>query len=146
LGLPGSQYDIDKLIYLGSTESGDPYVFVSRKEAVSTVWKNCAPATGLRSAPRQSVTLCLSAVACSAYLLGLKDPRMVVGYGGPEIDIALAKGEVDLRANGADTIFQRSREVSTKHRSTFTPTSQFPRENLFRTAQGAGAGEFCQER
>ena len=32
LGLPGSQYDIDKLIYLGSTESGDPYVFVSRKE------------------------------------------------------------------------------------------------------------------
>ena len=31
-GLAGSQYDIDKLIYLGSTESGDPYVFVSRKE------------------------------------------------------------------------------------------------------------------
>ena len=44
------------------------------------------------------------------YLLGLKEPRMVVGYGGPEIDIALARGEVDLRANGADTIFQRNRD------------------------------------
>ena len=27
LGLPGVRYDIDKLIYLGSTEHGDPYVF-----------------------------------------------------------------------------------------------------------------------
>src|SRR3989304_4422753 len=27
LGLPGSPYDLDKLIYLGSTESGDPYGF-----------------------------------------------------------------------------------------------------------------------
>ena len=44
------------------------------------------------------------------YLLGLKEPRMVVGYSGPEIDIALARGEVDLRANGADTIFQRNRD------------------------------------
>src|SRR5688572_27871149 len=33
LGLPGARYDIDKLIYLGSTEHGDPYVFLSRKEA-----------------------------------------------------------------------------------------------------------------
>jgi tripartite-type tricarboxylate transporter receptor subunit TctC len=33
LGLPGAKYDIDKLIYLGSTEQGDPYVFLSRKEA-----------------------------------------------------------------------------------------------------------------
>jgi tripartite-type tricarboxylate transporter receptor subunit TctC len=33
LGLPGARYDIDKLIYLGSTEHGDPYIFLSRKEA-----------------------------------------------------------------------------------------------------------------
>ena len=39
LGLPGVRYDIDKLIYLGSTEHGDPYVFLSRKERVSTPWK-----------------------------------------------------------------------------------------------------------
>ena len=48
LGLPGSQYDIDKLIYLGSTESGDPYVFVSRKEAGFDSLDKLRAATGLR--------------------------------------------------------------------------------------------------
>src|SRR5512132_4123894 len=33
LDLAGTQYDIDKLIHLGSTESGDPYVFIGRKDA-----------------------------------------------------------------------------------------------------------------
>ncbi len=45
-----------------------------------------------------------------AYLLGLKEPRMVLGYGGPEMDIAMAKGEIDVRANGADTVLQRNKE------------------------------------
>ncbi|MBF8254928.1 MAG: TTT family tricarboxylate transporter, receptor protein [Deltaproteobacteria bacterium] len=48
LGLPGSQYDLDKLIYLGSTESGDPYVFVSRKEAAFDSLDKLRAATGLR--------------------------------------------------------------------------------------------------
>ena len=56
---------------------------------------------------------------------------MVVGYGGPEIDIALAKGEVDVRANGADTIFQRSREGLDKaslnfHAFITIPKGKFP--------------------
>ncbi|HEX5021748.1 MAG TPA: hypothetical protein VFX54_13860, partial [Candidatus Binatia bacterium] len=33
LGLPGSNYDIDKFIYIGSTETGNPYVFFTRKSA-----------------------------------------------------------------------------------------------------------------
>src|SRR6266702_5440599 len=48
LGLAGSQYDIDKLIYLGSTESGDPYVFVSRKEAGLDSLEKLRAATALR--------------------------------------------------------------------------------------------------
>jgi tripartite-type tricarboxylate transporter receptor subunit TctC len=110
LGLPGSQYDIDKLIYLGSTESGDPYVFVSRKEAAFDSLEKLRAATGLRIGAQAIGHPVFISGRMFGYLLGLKDPRMVVGYGGPEIDIALAKGEVDLRANGADTIFQRSRE------------------------------------
>jgi tripartite-type tricarboxylate transporter receptor subunit TctC len=110
LGLPGSQYDIDKLIYLGSTESGDPYVFVSRKEAGFDSLDKLRAATGLRIGAQAVGHPVFISGRMFAYLLGLKEPKMVVGYGGPEIDIALAKGEVDLRANGADTIFQRSRE------------------------------------
>src|SRR5258705_13230667 len=32
LGLPGSSYDLDKFIYLGSTDGGDPYVFYTKAE------------------------------------------------------------------------------------------------------------------
>ena len=35
LGLAGSNYDLDKLIYLGSTESGSPTAFVT------PLWKRC---------------------------------------------------------------------------------------------------------
>ena len=66
------------------------------------------------------------------YLLGLKDPRMVVGYGGLEIDVALASGEIDLRANGADSIFQRNRDGLEKaglhfHASITIPKGNFPK-------------------
>jgi len=110
LGIPGSQYDIDKLIYLGSTESGDPYVFVSRKEAGFDSLEKLRASTGLRIGAQAVGHPVFISGRMFGYLLGLKEPRMVVGYGGPEIDIALARGEVDLRANGADTVFQRNRD------------------------------------
>src|SRR3990167_8910921 len=49
-----------------------------------------------------------------AYLMGLKNPRFVVGYSGPEVDVALARGEVDARANTSDTVVRRSREALEK--------------------------------
>ncbi len=45
-----------------------------------------------------------------ASLLGLKDPKFIVGFGGPELDIALLRGEVDARSKGTDTILLRNRE------------------------------------
>src|ERR687898_2858606 len=48
LGLPGSQYDLDKFIYLGSTDSGDPYIFYTKGElGLDTIGKLQA-ASGLR--------------------------------------------------------------------------------------------------
>src|ERR1041385_5464747 len=32
LNLPGSAYDLDKFIYLGSTDTGDPYIFYTKGE------------------------------------------------------------------------------------------------------------------
>ena len=131
LSLAGSQYDIDKLIYLGSTESGDPYVFVSRKEAGIDSLEKLRAATGLRIGAQAVGHPVFISGRMFAYLLGLKEPRMVVGYGGPEIDIALAKGEVDVRANGADTIFQRNRDGLDKallnfHAFITIPKGKFP--------------------
>jgi len=131
LGLPGSQYDLDKLIYLGSTESGDPYVFVSRKEPAFDSLDKLRAATGLRIGAQAVGHPIFVSGRMFGYLLGLKEPKMVVGYSGPEIDIALAKGEVDLRANGADTIFQRNRQGLDKaalhvHAMITIPKGKFP--------------------
>jgi len=131
LGLPGSQYDLDKLIYLGSTESGDPYVFVSRKEPAFDSLDKLRAATGLRIGAQAVGHPIFVSGRMFGYLLGLKEPKMVVGYGGPELDIALAKGEVDLRANGADTIFQRNRDSLDQaalhfHASITIPKGRFP--------------------
>jgi len=38
----------------------------------------------------------------------------VVGYSGPEIDLALQRGEVDARINNADTLLQRNRDWLSK--------------------------------
>src|SRR5687767_7803277 len=80
LGLPGSQYDIDKLIYLGSTESGDPYVFVRRKEAGFDSLEKLRAATGLRIGAQAVGHPVFISGRMFAYLLGLKEPKMVVGY------------------------------------------------------------------
>jgi tripartite-type tricarboxylate transporter receptor subunit TctC len=47
LGLAGSNYDLDKLIYVGSTESGSPTAFVTRKEAGFDSVEKLRATTGL---------------------------------------------------------------------------------------------------
>ncbi|HJU63705.1 MAG TPA: hypothetical protein VJ864_16825 [Candidatus Binatia bacterium] len=48
LGLPGSNYDIDKFIYLGSTETGNPYVFFTRKATGIDSLEKLRSASGVR--------------------------------------------------------------------------------------------------
>ena len=131
LGLPGSQYDLDKLIYLGSTESADSYVFISRREPAFDSLDKLRATTGLRIGAQAVGHPIFVSGRIFGYLLGLKEPKMVVGYGGPELDIALAKGEVDVRANGADTVFQRNREGLDQaalhfHAAITIPKGRFP--------------------
>lgn len=111
LGLPGARYDIDKLIYLGSTEQGDPYVFLSRREAGFDSLEKLRAATGVRVGAQTVGHAVYLSGRIFAYLLGLKDPRIVVGFGGPELDTALARGEIDARANSADTVVRRNGEA-----------------------------------
>lgn len=129
LGLSGSQYDLEKLIYLGSTESGDPYVFVSRKESGFDTLEKLRAATGLRIGAQAVGHPIYVAGRLFAYLLGIKDPRMVVGYGGIELDVALEKGEIDVRANGADTISQRYRGGEFKNFLMFHASISVPKGN-----------------
>ncbi len=114
LGLPGVQYDIDKLIYVGSTERGDPYIFVSRKGAGYSSLEKLRSATGVRIGAQTVGHAVYISGRIFAYIIGLKDPKMVVGFGGRELDIAVARGEVDARANSADTTLRRNKEALEK--------------------------------
>ena len=49
-----------------------------------------------------------------AYLIGIKDPKFVVGYSGTELDLAVTRGEADGRINNADTMLSRSADLLAK--------------------------------
>lgn len=107
-------YDLDKLIYLGSTHSTYHWVFLTRRDGG---WNNLE---ALRQA--QGVRIAAQAVGHSnyfvarlfAWLLGMKEPKMIVGYSGNEQDIALMKGEIDGRVNNPDTLVRRNAEMLQK--------------------------------
>ena len=108
LGLPGSNYNIDKFIWLGSTEIGNPYIFFSRKEAGLDSLEKLRRASGIRIGAH--------AVGHSVYVTGrlfarvleLKEPRFVVGFTDPELDIAMANAEVDARTtSNVDTLLRK---------------------------------------
>lgn len=101
LGLPGSNYDLDKLIYLGSTDTGDPYIFYTKGELGLDNMAKMRAASGLRFGAHAVGHPVYVMARFVAYLLGLKEPKFVTGFTGPEIYIALTRGEIDAHATGA---------------------------------------------
>jgi tripartite-type tricarboxylate transporter receptor subunit TctC len=108
LDTAGVQYDIDKLIYLGSPVSVFHYVFLTRREAGLSTLEKLRTATGVRIGAQEVGHDIYITGRLFAYLLNLKEPRFVTGYGGPEIDLALERRELDGRANALETLTQRN--------------------------------------
>lgn len=110
LGEPSVLYDIDKLIFLGSPHSHYHWVFMSRREAGLVNLEALRSASGVRVGA-QSIGHSVYIVGrLFAYLIGLKEPKFVVGYSGPELDLGLMQGEFDARINNADTLLKRNPE------------------------------------
>ena len=108
LGVTGVQYDIDKFIYLGTPDSAQHYIFITNRKAGLTSLEKLRAAPGVRIGA-QSVGHPVYIVGrLFAYYLGLKEPKFVTGYTGPEIDAALMAGEIDARAGTGETIILRS--------------------------------------
>lgn len=127
MGETGVDYDIAKLIFLGSPESTTHYVFLTRKEAGIRNIDKLRSASGLRIGA-QSVGHTIYIVGrLFAYVLGLKEPKFVVGYSGPEVDVAVTRGEVDARANIADTILRRNPEFIEKGLVDFHAIVEIPK-------------------
>lgn len=114
LGAPGVLYDINKLIYLGSPHSTYHWVFMTRRESGLTSLEALRSASGVRVGG-QSVGHSVYIVGrLFAFVMGIKEPKFVVGYSGTELDLALLRGELDARINNADTLLKRNREWLSK--------------------------------
>ncbi|HEY3151522.1 MAG TPA: hypothetical protein VGK65_07685 [Candidatus Binatia bacterium] len=100
LGLPGSNYDIDKFIYIGSTETGNPYVFFTRKAAGLDSLDKVRRTPGIRIGAHSVGHSVYVTARMFAYMFEFKEPKFVVGFNDPEMDVALNNGELDGRTSG----------------------------------------------
>jgi tripartite-type tricarboxylate transporter receptor subunit TctC len=110
LGETGVLYDIDKFIYLGNNYTGNHYVFHTRKEAGLNTLDKLRAASGVRVGGQEIGHVIYVSGRLFAHVIGLKEPKFVIGYGGPELDLAVARGEVDARASVPDAVIQRNRD------------------------------------
>jgi tripartite-type tricarboxylate transporter receptor subunit TctC len=110
LGESGVLYELDKFFYLGSPYSSYHPLFLTRKQAGLSSIEKLTAASGVRVGGQSVGFSTYSEGRLFAYILGLKDPKFIAGYAGPEIDQALMRGEVDARATAADSVAQRNRD------------------------------------
>jgi tripartite-type tricarboxylate transporter receptor subunit TctC len=123
----GVNYEVQKLIFVGSPESATQYVFLTRKEAGLPSLEKLRTATGVRIGA-QSVGHTIYIVGrLFAHVLRLKDPKFITGYSGPELDLVLTRGEIDGRANIPDTILKRSPEFIKKGTVDFHAILEIPK-------------------
>jgi tripartite-type tricarboxylate transporter receptor subunit TctC len=129
LGATGVEYDIDKLIYLGASNSTAQYVFVTSATLGLDTLEKLRARPGLRIGAQTVGHDIYINGRLFSWLLGLKEPRFVTGYSGPEVDLAIARGELDGRANIPDTILQRSPDVVEKRLMNFHAIIQIPKDD-----------------
>jgi tripartite-type tricarboxylate transporter receptor subunit TctC len=105
---PGVQYDLEKLIYLGSPNSASHYVFLSRRELGLITLEKLRGYSGLKVGVQTVGHDIYINGRLFSWILGLRDPKFVAGYGGAELDLALMQGEVDARAQTAAWLVHRN--------------------------------------
>jgi tripartite-type tricarboxylate transporter receptor subunit TctC len=110
LGEPGVMYDLDKLIFLGSSESESHYSFLTRREAGWDSLEKLQAATGARIGSHAVGHPIYITGRFFAYFLDLKSPKFITGYSSPEQDVALLRGEIDARSETSLSIVKRHAE------------------------------------
>ena len=110
LGEKGIKYDIDKFHYLGSAYSTYHSVFVSWGKAGFDSLDKLRAAAGVRVGGQSVGFSTYNEARLYCYIIGCNNPRFVTGFAGPELDPALARGEIDARSTGPDSLLQRNKE------------------------------------
>jgi tripartite-type tricarboxylate transporter receptor subunit TctC len=108
VGEAGVLYNLDTLIYLGTPYSGHPHIFLTRREAGLSSLEKVRSASGVRVGAQSVGHTIYYTGRMFAYLIGMKEPKFVTGYSGPELDVAIARGEIDARSNHPDGPIRQS--------------------------------------
>jgi tripartite-type tricarboxylate transporter receptor subunit TctC len=104
LGQMGVLYDLDEVIFLGAHQTGRTTVFFTRKEVGLDSIEKLRSSSGLRIGAQTVGHGSYYVARLFAFVFGLKEPRWVTGYSGPESDVAILNGEIDSRASAVDQI------------------------------------------
>ena len=129
LGETGVQYDVDKFHWLGSTDSAFHYAFFIRKELGLSNVEKLQAYSGLRIGATSIGHTTYTYGRTFAWLLGLKDAKFVLGYSSLEVDVAVARGEVDARSNNTAEVIRRSPDAVKKGLFDFVAVLKIPRED-----------------
>jgi len=129
LGAIGVEYDIDKIVYLGAANSTAQYVFGSLGKLGLDSLEKLRARPGIRVGAQTVGHDIYINGRLFSWILGLKDPKFVTGYSGPEIDLAMDRGEIDARANIPDTLLQRSGGQLEKRLMNYHAIIQIPKED-----------------
>lgn len=104
LGETGVQYDLDKLIFLGSPYSSTHYIFLTRSGAGAATLEKLRSLSGLRIGAQSVGHTIYNIGRVFAWIAPLKEPNFVSGYSTPERDAALMSGEIDAIATADDHV------------------------------------------
>jgi tripartite-type tricarboxylate transporter receptor subunit TctC len=127
LGSTGVLYDIDKLNYLGSPTSGEPYIFLSRKEARLDSVEKLRNASGVRIGAQSVGHNLYNIGRILAYLLAMKEAKFVTGFAqGNEVNLALMQGELDARWTIQATLVREAPEWIEKKLVDFHIVNEVP--------------------
>ncbi len=128
LGESGVQYDLDKFIWLGATDSAFHYALLTRKELGLTNMEKLLAHSGLRIGATEIGHTTYTFGRTFAWVLGLKEPKFVLGYASVEIDVALERGELDSRSNNTSEVMRRFPDAFKKAPFNILAIFKIPRE------------------
>lgn len=127
LGEPGVNYDLNKFIYLGSAESANHYTFLSRKQAGAETLQKLRAPRGLKVGAHGVGHSIYVTGRLFAYFLGLNQPKFVLGYSGPELDVALVQGEIDAISTTTSSLVRETSEWLEKDVMDFHAVIEIPK-------------------
>ncbi len=108
LGVPSVRYDLNDFIMLGAGSAGGVTVLTIRPGLKLDTVKKLQAYEGLRFANRAVGHSIYNRDRITAYILGLKNPRWILGYNTSEIRLALERGEADASIGGVAGLLRRS--------------------------------------